>query len=547
MLLITLCVILDGFLFFSIFTIMKQKLLTTLTLATVIGVSGFASVMAADATNVFGDTTYKANEGISRAETATVLVNFLLKTEGEVAFNERADHTYKCDFSDISTLDATTAEKVKLACSHGLFKGHEGKFSPDTKLTWAQSLALLARIDNANITEGKPWWTNYQNYAVKKGWLKTKDIIKADQNITQAQFAGLLANFVKAEEVKTVNNLADTSWTLVSFDGKTVTGNYVLDFTKDALHTKLCNVINGGYTLENEVIKGNFISTLMACMDAEPTALEGAFKINGAKYFIIEDKSLKADKTITLKITTPEGKVFTYTKNTPETKTAETPAIKKTALTDTTWELKEFNGKAVSGNYVMAIDANNKLNTKFCNTMNGQITVSGENLNALLMSTKMACVNDEAQTLEGKFNLEGAKFLIVSTKMVDNNIEKLTITTKNGDIYAFIKSAPVLSIAGEYGIRTLNGEAVSGTYLVTITKDSLSTKFCNNINGGYTLEGNLMKGNLISTLMACTDTEKTDLENKFSINNATIVKEGVDKLTLTTEKGDIFGLVKIYR
>jgi heat shock protein HslJ len=68
----------------------------------------------------------------------------------------------------------------------------------------------------------------------------------------------------------------------------------------------------------------------------------------------------------------------------------------------------------------------------------------------------------------------------------------------------------------------------------------LNTKFCNTINGSYTIdEKGKMNGTLLSTLMACLDGESSKLESKFNIDGADIKVEG-DKFTLTTKNNDIF-------
>ena len=76
---------------------------------------------------------------------------------------------------------------------------------------------------------------------------------------------------------------------------------------------------------------------------------------------------------------------------------------------------------------------------------------------------------------------------------------------------------------------------------------TLSTKFCNNINGSYSIsEENKMSGTLISTLMACLDEETTTLEEKFIIEDASVAVDG-DEFTLTTKNNDLFVRHAIYR
>lgn len=163
--------------------------------------------------------------------------------------------------------------------------------------------------------------------------------------------------------------------------------------------------------------------------------------------------------------------------------------------------------------------------------------------------------------------------------MVDNNIERLTITTKEGNTYLWVKNTEEIVggdrdehgcigsagyswnettqacerprerdvLAGkEFGLRTINGTAVNGTYLISFAEGRFSTQFCNVINGDYNIEGEKITGTAISTLMACTDAERNDLEAKFDISGGTIKVEG-DIFTLTTRGGDVFGFHAIYR
>lgn len=86
-------------------------------------------------------------------------------------------------------------------------------------------------------------------------------------------------NNTKSLENKNIS-LNGKTFNLVSVNDKkieNVDGRYFLSFEGDKIHGKFCNVLNGNYTLENNVLKSMMISTMMYCqtpeglMDAEST------------------------------------------------------------------------------------------------------------------------------------------------------------------------------------------------------------------------------------------------------------------------------------
>jgi heat shock protein HslJ len=168
--------------------------------------------------------------------------------------------------------------------------------------------------------------------------------------------------------------------------------------------------------------------------------------------------------------------------------------------------------------------------------------------------------------------------------MATNNIERLAITTKEGHSFTYSKKETkvggdkdehgCIPSAGysrnedaqecqrpreqnpptdtaienprdildgkEFSLTSLNGETISGSYLISFGEGKLSTKFCNSINGSYSIDENgKMSGILMSTLMACLNQEPSTLESKFAIDGAE-VKTEEKSLTLTTKNNDIF-------
>lgn len=74
-----------------------------------------------------------------------------------------------------------------------------------------------------------------------------------------------------------------------SFNGKPLTGKYVLSFQQGQLSTKFCNQIQGSYTLSGDKIYGTLISTRMICLTEEPSLLENGFNIEGGKLTLTDD------------------------------------------------------------------------------------------------------------------------------------------------------------------------------------------------------------------------------------------------------------------
>ena len=341
----------------------------------------------------------------------------------------------------------------------------------------------------------------------------------------------------------------------MSFNGEDIKTIYKLKFEDGRFSTQFCNLINGAYTDKNGTLSAVAMQTQMACEEEQVTQLESAFNLEGASYEITKANT----PDVNLKITTKAGDIFNY-----EVITAIAPmqpvempgaaqkfdenAVSTNLLSNTTWELEAFNDKTVSGNFTMEISNTNMLHTKFCNTINGSVSITETTINGTLMSTRMACDNTEANELENAFNLNEITYTIASTRMATNNIEKLTITTKEGNTFRRNKvlknSDSIENLDGtSWKLSSFNGENVKEGYTLNFIDGRLSAKLCNNMNGAFTLSGETINGNLISTLMACVDTEAATLESKFSIDNATLhIKDNM--LALTTKAGDIFTWTK---
>ncbi|MDR0370169.1 MAG: META domain-containing protein [Candidatus Peribacteria bacterium] len=446
---------------------MKKILLSMVTLSMTL--SPVLAAVPAEGQQAFleeyGITSTTGKEPITRANSAKLFINYLQKSEGAAAFAERANHTYQCGFTDISNLEGEIQEIIKNACSHGLFKGNSQKFRPNDNLTRAEMLAVLSRISNENIQETNPRWNEYYTTALNKGWLTTNDKAKMETNITQETLGKLLYTYDTSkpkspttDQGKTTNELANTTRELQLFDGKAVSGNYTLNFTDTTVHTKLCNNINGNYTVSGTTLNASLIQTEMACLDNDLMNLEQKFNLENANFAIASTK-MTTRNLERLLITTKDGHSFTYSKQNTTVggdkdkhgcipsagytrneaaQACQRPWEHENPLANTERTLTAYNGNKIQGNYTLSF-TENIVHTQFCNIMKGPYSVSGSKITGSLASTKMLCSDKEKMTLEDNFSIENATFGIASTKMVDNNLEILTITTKDGKTYTRAK------------------------------------------------------------------------------------------------------------
>lgn len=277
---------------------MKKSLLTTAVLAAMVGGSSLVSASSIpegvvvepiisvstqaqtflDEYSIFADAYRVGGQPITRVEAANIFVDYVSATKGDKIFNNRMNCDY---YTDISALSASDQDAIKKACAAGLFRGHEGKFSPNDNLTWAQTLTVLDRIAENTTAETNPWWNGYAQNALKKGFIKATDLIKMDWNITSEQFVQLLADFHYANEgTVTTPNLEGVTWTLTKYNEEVVEGEYKLTFTDGKVTTKFCNSLFGNYSTSGDQLSGLLAGTKMACLETEPQTLENNFSID---------------------------------------------------------------------------------------------------------------------------------------------------------------------------------------------------------------------------------------------------------------------------
>jgi heat shock protein HslJ len=278
-----------------------------------------------------------------------------------------------------------------------------------------------------------------------------------DGNITKEQFINLLYTFnvTKYPETSTSLNatgtqantstlspLANTTRTLKEVDGKTVSGNYTLTFDDTMLTTKLCNGIGGKYTTSGNLIQGEFFQTEMLCLDEERGNLEQLFNLSGTTFLLTNPEGTGVTQ---LTLTTVDQHTFTYVKQSqsiggqkdehgcylgagysrneeaqecqrPREQTSTSGAT-NALLDNTEWKLINFNGKSLTGTYLLSFKQG-QLSTKFCNTIQGSYTLSGEIINGTFLSTRMGCLAEEPSLLENGFSIDGGKLTLTTDTLI---------------------------------------------------------------------------------------------------------------------------------
>ncbi len=110
-----------------------------------------------------------------------------------------------------------------------------------------------------------------------------------------------------ASSAPRASSLHGTTWTLASFNSKpTPEGQYLAFDNKNGYQGKLCNSLNGTYSLENNIfISTNTAMTKMACVD-ERMQTETAFAASLSQGL----KASVAESSLTL--TAQDGSIFIF-------------------------------------------------------------------------------------------------------------------------------------------------------------------------------------------------------------------------------------------
>ncbi len=228
------------------------------------------------------------NRIISRQEAAAIFAR--LGSQDSFSHLRYASFPDECNvrYQDENQFDASLKNDIYSACALGMMRGSHGKFSPLSALSRAEALAVVMRAYEGERQDesGSIWYQKYLDKAREEWILNLSETENFSALITRGELIEwLYAASIYVESWVKKNPLIG-NWTLDSMDGKTVAmSGITLQFTKKSFHAKICNNINGSYSVGDSVITtGPAMSTLMYCeglMD-----IESNFDLSGALWKI---------------------------------------------------------------------------------------------------------------------------------------------------------------------------------------------------------------------------------------------------------------------
>ncbi len=192
----------------------------------------YSAILSADSSAGSKDSIWYKGKQIwyNGIDTIQAKTSYALEKLGGVMIWEITQDTADRDKSLLSAIGAAIREggvfpdvpknswfagEVEAAYQLGLMKGTgQGMFTPYGTVTWGEAVLLTARIHlihhtgSDSLTQGTPWYQAHADYAWKQGIL-TEPLTarQAVQPITRAEFAGLLAAALPAEELAAINTV----------------------------------------------------------------------------------------------------------------------------------------------------------------------------------------------------------------------------------------------------------------------------------------------------------------------------------------------------
>ena len=104
------------------------------------------------------------------------------------------------------------------------------------------------------------------------------------------------------------------------------------------------------------------------------------------------------------------------------------------------WTLSGYNSTAItSAGYTLTFEWNN-VSAKFCNSMFGSYTISGNRISSPGLASTMMYCEGQPMTLENAFSLDGATYSLQALRLIAGSTGptmQLIITTKRGDIFTY--------------------------------------------------------------------------------------------------------------
>lgn len=243
--------------------------------------------------------------------------------------------------------------------------------------------------------------------------------------ITQEPVVEPTDDVSEPQESITENQLAGTSWQLMTMDGAEVMDGMTLEFTDDAISgVDGCNNFSGGYTLSDGTLSigEEIATTLMACPDVD-AAMSAQYlaALSSANTFTLEDD--------TLTIQTTEGELVFATPT----------EMEATNITNTTWTLVNtiVGGDAVvpapfNSSAHFMIDGEKVSGNTGCNNLNTTVMIDGTNISfGNVATTRMMCPDEKMQTETAMLDTLGnaATFAVDGNQLTLLNADGLPIAT----------------------------------------------------------------------------------------------------------------------
>lgn len=122
---------------------------------------------------------------------------FLKEDYAPEAFNcERVNDIYpETTFTDIPEGHWATGY-IDFTVSRGLYNGvAPDKFAPESNMTRAMFVTVLARYDEATLENGAKWYDGAVKWAIEKGFMDAGDT-RPDDNITRAEMAVMIKRYI---------------------------------------------------------------------------------------------------------------------------------------------------------------------------------------------------------------------------------------------------------------------------------------------------------------------------------------------------------------
>lgn len=356
-------------------------------------------------------------------------------------------------YDDQNSIDTSLQGDVMKARFLGIMNWYNNTFSPKRTLTWAESAATLVRIlDGVSTDSTDPWYqANIERLSIYDGSIwASLDAKTLNSPITRGQFM---------KEVYTIFHINDENstptptvsvdsaiigdWKLESYNWKKmidlgVTVAPSMNLGDWSLEARFCNSLFTSFeTSSGKLITTPMNSTLMACQGSLGEMELQFADLNNASYTIT---GTSTNPILTIK--TRSNNTFVFTLGTPNTTTTQ---LHDAIQGD--WKLIGYKNMSyadiTSKNYntVTLSIKDNALSTKFCNSLSGTFTLSGNVVSTSgLMSTRMACSDATLMEMENNFNMNWATIAqntlyFVGESTIPSN--QLTITTTSWVVYTF--------------------------------------------------------------------------------------------------------------